>query len=210
MPFLKLKVLCNAHKRLSLDLILRQMNLAHTHHFNITLTGAPVCPEVFFSWGVFLHTNDTIFTASCGHAWLMPTVSELLWSLSLFRWLSPAADVLWKCDWRFQWVSPFSWAMTCNDVARFWYRCASDRLSYNITQVYTNMHVRAHTHTHTHTHTLCEYGCLLLNVSVATILDSLIVNKQLKKFCNFRTRGRWGGTVTVVRRAHHWTLCRDI
>ena len=92
--------------------------------------------------------------------------------------------LLWKCDWRFQWVSPFSWVMTCNDVARFWYHCVSGRLSCNITQVYTHMHVRAHTHTHT----LCECGCLSLKVSVATLLGSVVVNKQLKKFCDFRNR----------------------
>jgi len=49
MPFMKLKVHCIAHKRLSLDLILRQLNPTYTLHFNIILTGAPIFPKVFFS-----------------------------------------------------------------------------------------------------------------------------------------------------------------
>jgi len=136
----------------------------------------PQSSKSFLLLRVLLHMNDTIFTASCGHAWLMLAVSELLWSVSLLRWLSPAVDVLWKCDWRWQWLSPFSWVMTCNNAARFWYHHVSGRLSYNITQVYAHVHARAHTrtrtltctrahtrararscaraHTHTHTHTL--------------------------------------------------------
>ena len=89
------------------------------------------------------YMNDTIFTASCSHAWLMPTVAELLWPVSHFQWLSPAGDILWKCDW----------VMTCNNAARFWYHCVSGRLSYNITQVYVHTHTHTHTHTRTHTHT---------------------------------------------------------
>ena len=39
---MKLKVHCNAHKKLPLDLILRQLNPAHVLQFNIILTGAPI------------------------------------------------------------------------------------------------------------------------------------------------------------------------
>ena len=42
MSFVKLKVHCDAHKRLPLDLFLRQLNLASVLQFNIILTGAPV------------------------------------------------------------------------------------------------------------------------------------------------------------------------
>ena len=112
----------------------------------------PQSSESFLLLRVTLLMNDTIFTAYCGHPWLMPTVSELLWSVSHFRWLSPAVDVLWKCDWRLQWLSPFSWVMTCNNVTRFWYHCVSGTLSYNITQVYA--HACTHAPALTHTHTL--------------------------------------------------------
>jgi hypothetical protein len=146
----------------------------------------PQSSKSFLLLRFLLHMNDTICTASCGHAWLMPTVSELLWSVSRFWWLSPAVDVLWKCDCRLQWLSPFSWVMACNNAARFCYHCVSGRLFYNITQVYAHVHLcahaHAHTHTHTHTHTLCECGCLSLEASVATVLDSWLLISSWRNF----------------------------
>jgi hypothetical protein len=42
MPFMELKVHCNAHKKLPLDLILRHLNPAHVLQFNIIPTGDPM------------------------------------------------------------------------------------------------------------------------------------------------------------------------
>ena len=64
---MKLKVHCNAHKKLPVDHILRQLNPAHVLQFSLSLL-VPQSSKSFLLLRVLLHTNHTIFTASCGHA----------------------------------------------------------------------------------------------------------------------------------------------
>jgi hypothetical protein len=135
---------------------------------NVVVSSLVLRPsKCFLLLRVFCMFSDTIFSVSFGHGWLMPTVCIRIPVVSLTLQVTFTCILTWLmfCEsvtvWRFQWLRTFSWVLTWNKEARFWYYYVSGRLAYIITQA----RVHAHTHTHTYMH-FVNGGHLSLEVSV--------------------------------------------